>query len=72
MFGVTSAPEKYQQIIQGILRNCDGVANISDDLIIHGKDLEEHDKRLYVLLDRLKEVGQALNKGKCETGFTCC
>ena len=66
MFGVTSAPEKYQQIIQNILQNCDGVANISDDLIINGKDLEEHDKRLYAELDRLREVGLTLNKDKGE------
>ena len=34
MFGITSAPEKYQQIIRDVLRKCDGVANIADDLIV--------------------------------------
>ena len=43
MFGVTSAPEKYQQIIRDVLRGCAGVANIADDL---GCGIEEHDKRL--------------------------
>ena len=28
MFGVTSAPEKYQQIVKDVLRGCEGVANI--------------------------------------------
>ena len=36
MFGVTSAPEKYQQLIRDVLRGCEGVVNIADDLVIHG------------------------------------
>ena len=66
MFGVTSAPEKYQQIIRDVLRGCEGVANIADDLIIHGRGEEQHDKRLLAVLDRLKETGLTLNEDKCE------
>ncbi|XP_022788129.1 uncharacterized protein LOC111328046 [Stylophora pistillata] len=66
MFGVTSAPEKYQQIIRDVLRGCEGVANIADDLIIHGRGEEQHDKRLLAVLDRLRETGLTLNKDKCE------
>ena len=66
MFGVTSAPEKYQQIIRDVLRSCDGVANIADDLIIHGRGEEQHDDRLLAVLDRLKETGLTLNEDKCE------
>ena len=28
MFGITSAPEKYQQVIQKVLKYCSGIANI--------------------------------------------
>ena len=66
MFGVTSAPEKYQQIIRDVLRGCAGFANIADDLIVHGCDVEEHDKRLFAVLDRLSEVGLTVNGDKCE------
>ena len=66
MFGVTSAPEKYQQIIRDVLRGCEGVVNIADDLIIHGQGVEQHDKRLFAVLDRLREAGLTLNEGKCE------
>ena len=66
MFGVTSAPEKYQQIIRDVLRGCAGVANIADDLIVHGCGMEEHDKRLFAVLDRLSEVGLTVNGDKCE------
>ena len=66
MFGVTSAPEKYQPIIRDVLRGCDDVANIADDLIIHGRGEEQHGKRLLVVLDRLRETGLTLNEDKCE------
>ena len=66
MFGVTSGPEKYQQIIRDVLRGCEGGVNIADDLIIHGQGAEQHDKRLFAVLDRLREAGLTLNEGKYE------
>lgn len=51
MFGVTAAPEKYQQIIRDMLSSRAGVANIADDLIVHGGGVEQHNKRLYAVLD---------------------
>nr|XP_058962028.1 uncharacterized protein K02A2.6-like [Pocillopora verrucosa] len=33
MFGITSAPEKYQKIVSDVLQGCEGVANIADDVI---------------------------------------
>ena len=66
LFGITSAPEKYQKIIKDMLQGCPGVANIADDLIIHGKGLEEHDRHLFGVLKILKECGLTLNAGKCQ------
>ena len=40
MFGITSAPEKYQKIISDVIQGCDGVVNIADDLIVYGSDLD--------------------------------
>ena len=37
MFGISSAPEVYQHVIQQVLQDCEGVANISDDIIVHGR-----------------------------------
>ena len=68
MFGVTSAPEKYQQIIRDVLRGCEGVINITDDVAIHGNDVEQNNERLFVVLNRLKEVGLTLNGHK--SGFS--
>jgi len=47
-----------------VLRGCEGVANIADDLIIHGNGVEEHDKRLSAVLDRLRDIGLTLNANK--------
>ena len=70
MFGITSAPEKNQQIIADVLKKCRRVANIADDLIVHGRDMEEHDRRLFAVLDVLREVGLTLNGKKCEFRLT--
>ena len=40
MFGISSAPEKYQQVIQQTLQDIEGVHNISDDIIVHGATQE--------------------------------
>ena len=45
MFGVTSAPEIYQHAIQQVLHGCEGIRNVSDDIIIHAKDEHESTMR---------------------------
>ena len=52
MFGISSAPEKYQKVISDVIRGCHGVANIADDLIVHGVNLEEHDQNLHAVLQQ--------------------
>ena len=69
MFGVTPVPPPPQkktnkQIIQDVLLICEGVINIADGLVIHGKGFEQHDESLFVVLNQLKEVGLTLNGDK--------
>ena len=66
MFGISSAPEKYQKIISDVIQGCSGAANIADDLIVHGADLEEHERNLHAVLQRLRESGLTLNGEKCQ------
>ena len=63
MFGVTPVPPK-KQVIQDVLLGCEGVTNNADDLVIHGKGIEQHDERLFVALNWLKDVGLTLNGDK--------
>ena len=65
MFGISSASEVYQHVTQQALQGCEGIANISDDIIVHGRNNEEHDKRLQRVLERLKEKNLTLNAEKC-------
>ena len=66
MFGISSAPEKYQQVIQQTLQDIEGVHNISDDIVVHGSTHELHDERLRKVMRRLRECGLTLNLEKCQ------
>ena len=66
MFGMASAPEMYQKVIKDTLQGIQGAVNIADDVIIHGKDKEEHDQRLKETLERFRDQGLTLNPKKCE------
>lgn len=65
LFGVNSAPEKYQQIVRLVLANIEGVQNIADDLVVHGKNVEDHDRNLENVIRRLQERNLTLNPAKC-------
>ena len=69
MFGISAAPKKYQQVIAQVLHDCEGVQNISDDIVVYGRDKQEHDQRLKRVLERLKEANLTLNPEKCEFGM---
>ena len=66
LFGVNSALEQYQYEIQTVLAGIDGEENISDDIIVHGKDKKENDVRLERVIKRLGERGLTLNATKCQ------
>ena len=68
MFGVSSAPEIYQHVIQQVLQGCRGVRNISDDIIVFGKTRDEHDQNLETVLQRLQQSNLTLNQEKCLFG----
>lgn len=42
------------------------MANIADDVIIHGKNSAEHDRILTALLERLQDKGHTVNREKCK------
>ena len=57
IFGINNASEIFQRAIEDTLARCEGQFNISDDIIVFGKDQAEHDKRLNDVLSRnSKEV----------------
>ena len=56
----------YKHVIESVLKGCKGARNISDDIIIHGKTKQEHDQRVFKVLERLKERGLTMNADKCK------
>ena len=66
LFGVDSVSEQYQHEIQTALAGRDGHENISDDIIMHGKDHAKHDARLELVIKRLGERGLTLKAAKCQ------
>ena len=65
VMGINAASEIYQHEIQKVVQGIPGVANLSDDIIVHAKNMKEHDERLRKTLQRLLEAGLTLNAEKC-------
>ena len=70
LFGVSSAPEIYQNEIRKVVQGIPGVANMSDDMVVHGPNKAEHDKRLEQVFRRLEATGLTLNRSKCVFGVS--
>ena len=64
-FGINTAAEIYQYEIHRVIQGIEGVANISDDIIIYGRTQEEHDERLAKVMKRLANAGLTVNSKKC-------
>ena len=74
-FGISPAPELFQQRLDQNLEGLDGVHMIADDILITGKGKTEadackdHDRNMTNLLKRCRERSIKLNRDKCE--FKC-
>ncbi|XP_058977362.1 uncharacterized protein K02A2.6-like [Musca domestica] len=65
LFGVNSAPEIFQRIMESILAPCNCAINYLDDIIVFGKTEAEHDGNLKEVLAILEKANVMLNKDKC-------
>ena len=63
-FGISSAAEEFQKTIESVVGDIQQNANLSDDIIVFGKDEEDHDRVLHAVLKRLEENGLTLNTEK--------
>ena len=67
-FGISSAPEYFQRAMEKILKGLDGVICLMDDILVYGKNANEHWYRLSKVLKRIEKSGVTLSKEKCEFG----
>ena len=69
-FGITSAPEHFQRRMSALLEGLEVVVCLMDDILVYGKNQEEHDERLLKVLQRLETAGLTLNREKCKFSQT--
>ena len=63
-FGVTTSGDAFNQVMTALFGDLEGVSIIVDDILIHGRNVQEHDERVKMFLERAREVGLTLNKDK--------
>lgn len=65
-FGIRSASEIYQRTISEMVRDLEGCEAIIDDILIWGKDRQEHDQRLKAVMNRIRDYNLKLSPEKCQ------
>ena len=68
-FGISSAPEHFQKIMQKILAGLEGVECQTDDILGFGDAHEQHDQRLEPVLKSIEDNGVTLNIQKCKSAM---
>ena len=63
-FGITSAPEIFQQRLNAILDHIPNVVIYMDDILVFGKTQQEHDTALAAVKSTLAAAGVQLNDAK--------
>ena len=66
VFGVSSAPEIFNNTIQKILEGIPAMVNATDDILVMGKTEEESNQNVDKVLKRLDEHGLTVNEAKCQ------
>ena len=63
--GLRVSQDIFQARMDEIL-DLPGVAGITDNVCVHGKDVQEHDDNLRRLMERAKQCGLVFNSEKCD------
>ena len=64
-FGTNSAPEIFHEELMKKLEGILGVRNIHDDILVTGKNVEDHNRNLKATFQRLRDSGLTLKRSKC-------
>ena len=63
--GICAAPGIFQRIMDGLFSNVEGVVCYLDDILVCGKDIQDHNKNLDIVFSILYQSGLKLKKDKC-------
>ena len=64
-FGVTFAQEVFHSTVHEHFRDLPGCETDIDDILIWGRTVEEHDRNLERVLNRVQEINMTLSRDKC-------
>lgn len=64
-FGISCAPEYFQNRMEELFRGCEGCINFADDILIYAKTEEDIDKRTRAVMNIISEARLTLNDAKC-------
>ena len=65
-FGLKSAAELFQKLVSEVIRDIPGALNVSDDILVFGKNQAEHYVNLHQVLQAIQNAGLTLSKEKCQ------
>ena len=65
-FGIKCASELYQSIMSEMIEDIEGAEVIMDDILVWGTTIEEHDRRLKIVLDKARKYNLKLSPNKTE------
>ena len=63
-FGLVSSGSAFQKLLSSLLKGVPGCGHYLDDILVSGKDHQEHDARLQEVLNRLARANVTINKDK--------
>ena len=59
-FEISYAPELFQKRMSTMLEGLQGVLCLMDDVLVYGRDQEDHDKKLEAVFQRIQSAGVTL------------
>ncbi|KAK2710413.1 hypothetical protein QYM36_011810 [Artemia franciscana] len=65
-FGLVSAQDEFQRKMEEAFEGLEGIRILVDDILVYGKNREEHDQRLSAVLRRARKKRIRFNSEKCE------
>ena len=66
LFGVTFAQEVFHRTVHEQFRDLPGCETDIDDILIWGRTIEQHDRNLERVLNRVSEINMTLGRDKCQ------
>jgi transposase InsO family protein len=68
--GAKCSADVFQRAMTSAFEDFEGVEVVVDDILVHGKTLKEHNKRLVQVLEKARAMNLKLNSIKCKIGMS--